>query len=280
MYNQFLYNSILYNGNTNQFSGLDAQDDIVFNGFSMQNSNIIVRQLLQDSTPERDLQVNAIPRGDGQYIIGDYWRRKIITMKGTIKTATNSQMEALIDEMKKALAVREAILDIKIDGQIRRYHATMVSGNTMFNNREHYHITFIPFEVSFVTVEPYGYSPEYEFTTIFNQTILNLQEEISNIGTISAKPIIILNVIDAVNVTAVSFINNTRGEEVELIKNINPGDYIVFDSEALEVRVNGTPQDYNGSFPLLNTDANSINVNVTGDSIEYTYTAKYLIPYL
>lgn len=279
MYNTFLYNTTQWNDSNNLLT-LEDQDNIVFNEYSLQNTDIISSFLVQDSTPSRDLQISDIPRNDGRYIIGDFWREKIVSVKGIVRKSTNALLEAELDKMKKALAVREAFLDIKINGVIRRYRATLVNGNSMFQNRQHYHITFCPFEVQFLCVEPFGHSVDYIAFTLEDKTELTLEEQIDNIGTIRAKPIVILNFTQAVGITEISFKNNTRNEEIKLTKNIVPGDYVRFDSELLEVTVNSIPQDYDGSFPLLDTDVNSVTISILGTSCQYTYTAKYLIPYL
>lgn len=272
----------MYNVPNNLYS-LEAQDPIVFNGYSLQNIDAMSSKLVEDNTPTRDLLVNDVPKGDGKFIIGDFWREKIISIKGILRKETPELLELEIDKMKRALAVREAVLDIKRpppDGEIRRYIATLTSGYNMFSGREHYHVTFVPYELEFTCVEPFGHSIDYNYVTLFNQTALTLNEQIDNIGTIRAKPIVILNFTSVSAVTAIRFKNNLRNEEIELVYNIQNGDYVRFDSETLEVTVNGIPQDYNGSFPLVDIGSNSITITIVGSAATYDYTSKYLIPYL
>lgn len=279
MFNSFNYNEKDFN-ELGRAITLADQSNIVFNGYSLQNTNIISSILVQDSTPERAFGTVAVPRGDGEIILGDYWRKKTIKVSGIIKEDTNALLEAELDNMKKALAVPEGTFDIKINGEIRRYHATLINGHSLFDQRKGYHITFCPFEAEFVTVEPYGHDVLYTGRTYENQTLLSFPEQYENLGTVRGKPVVIFNVSAATSITAISFLNNTTGEEIKLTASISAGDYIRFDSETLEVTKNGVVQDYSGTFPRFDTGVNSFTVTITGTSITYTLTVKAKTPYL
>lgn len=279
MFNTFQYNTKMFNG-LGVLTPEGATDDIVFNDYSLQNADVVTQILLQDSTPDRDFGTAAVPRGDGQIITGDFWRRKTVKLKGVIHKTTNALLEAELDAMKKALAVAEAVLDIKIAGVTRRYLATMTSGNDIFGDRKGYHVTFCPFNVEFVSVEPFGKSVSYNSSGFLATSVLILNEEVTNNGTIHAKPVVILNLTAASGVTAISFKNNTTGEEIKVTMSLNAGDYLKFDSEQMQVTVNGTVEDYTGSFPVLATGANSFTITVTGTSCTYDLTVKHKTTYL
>lgn len=280
MFNSFNFNSNNFNGLSGASGSVESQSNIVFNGYELQNSDIITQILIQDNTPERDFDTTSVPRGNGEIINGDFWRRKNVSVKGVMKKATNELLEAEIDAMKKALAVREGILDVKIAGVIRRYIATLVNGNGMFSERKGYHITFCPFEAEFACLTPFGGSVNYDSAGFIGETSLNLNEQINNVGTVIARPVVILNFVSASSVTVISFKNNTRSEEIRLTKSISAGDYVKFDSENLEVTVNGVVQDYEGAFPFLDTGANSVTIGITGVSAVYDLTIKHKTPYL
>ena len=279
MFNTFNYNSKVFNTQGFAVSLADV-DDIIFNDYGLQNTDIVTQILIQDSTPDRDFGVSAVPRGDGQIITGDFWRRKNIQIKGVIHKSTNALLEAELDAMKKALAVAEGILDVKIAGVTRRYIATLTNGQNMFDERKGYHVTFCPFQAEFVSCEPYGKSVDYNASGFLATSSLVLNEEVTNSGTVHAKPVVILNLTAANSVTAISFKNNTTGEEIKVTMSLNAGDYLKFDSEQMEVTVNGVVQDYTGSFPSLATGANSFTITVTGTSCTYDLTVKHKTPYL
>lgn len=279
MFNSFNFNTTVFNGLGGGGNG-GGGSALMFNAFDLQSSEVITQRLIQDNTPVRDFDTVAVPRGDGEILTGDFWRKKTVKIKGILKKSTNEELEALIDSMKKALAVAEGNLDIKVAGVYRRYKASLSTGNSMFEDRQGYHITFCPFEAEFVCLEPYAKSINYNSMGGFGITDLIFEDSVNNGGTVRAKPVIILNIIAASGITAISFRNNTTGEEIKLTQSINPGDLITFDSEALAVILNGANQDYTGSFPILETDDNSFTIEATGASIEYDLTVKHKTTYL
>lgn len=279
MYNTFGHNTTNYNALASNISALSL-GAIVFNGYSLQNTDIVTQFLVHDNMPDRDFDTGAIPRADGEFILGDFWRKKEVEVNGFIRKTTSSELEAEIDAMKKALAVPEANLDVTVDGIVRRYVATLINGASLFSERKNFHITFIPFSARFSCSAPFAVLTTYDSTVRYDQTSLALNEQIDNAGTVRSKSVLILDFSAASSITAINYRNNTRGEEIELTKNINAGDYIVFDGENLEVTVNGAVQDYDGIFPLLDTGANSITITLTGASGTYTMTEKHKTPYL
>lgn len=282
MFNNHQYNTTLYNAlKTPQPES--EQDAIVFNDYGLQNDSVVTSLLTQDSTPDRDLDTEARPRDDGQFIIGDFWRKKTISMRGYIRKDTDVLLDAELDKMKKALSKREGILDIKIpinDGVIRRYRGTLINGQSLFSDRKGYHITLCPYEAQFLVIDPFGYEINYGGAVYYNRPELVFEEQVNNVGTVRARPVIIFNFSAADNVTKISFKNTTTGEEIELTANISAGDYVKFDTETLRVTVNGVKKDYLGNFPRLDTDSNKFIVTITGNSALYTLTVKHKIPYL
>lgn len=275
MYNTFTYNGRPYNSTT-LAPVLANQDAIVFNNFSLQNTIITTSILQPHNEPSREYTVRNIPRNDGKFAVGDFYREKIIKMKGTITTTTNILLEEKIEEFQRALSLESGILDIKKNDVVKRYLATLVNGNVMFDGERGSDITRIPFDLQFKVIEPFGHDVDYTARTFFNTIDLDFDEQMDNEGTARAKPIIILNFTAATSVTAVTFTNNTRGEAIKITENITAGDYLRFDSETLEVTLNGTVIDYDGRIDQsLNPLANSVNVTITGTSATYDLTLKH-----
>src|SRR5260221_13977122 len=96
-----LFNTPLFNANL--FGGPNltvpkySTDLVVFQGFSLADGASIFTTELLDSGPTRDILGGSIPRGDGQYINGDYWREKIIEAKGYVKASSASALDTLLD---------------------------------------------------------------------------------------------------------------------------------------------------------------------------------------
>lgn len=279
MFNTYNYNTTVYNGLGITIPTVSS-DKIIFNSYSLQSADIISQILLQDSTPDRDFDTVGVPRGHGQIITGDFWRKKRVKVSGIIKKPTNELLEIELDAMKKALGVGEAYLDITIAGVVRRYKATLVNGSNLFEQRKGYHITVCPFQAEFECSTPFGESVDYQTIGFLDNSDLAFIEQANNDGTVEAKPVIIVSFSAANSVTAVSFKNNSTGEEIKITQNFVAGDYLRFDSELLSATVNGSEVDYDGAFPSFKTGANNFTLTITGTSATYDLTVKHKTPFL
>jgi len=275
MLNTFLLNTTASNNLPASFPSAETQDSIVFNGYGLQNESVISQILRNNSLPQRDLETAMKPRAHGEFLNGDFWRRKLITISGIIKKATKELFEAELDKFKQALSEAEAELDLVINGEIRRYKATLNNPSQVFEERQGYHVTFTPFSLQFLVLDPFGKSVDYDSVTYSDLTNLNFTEQVWNSGTVKALPQIILNFTNASDVTGVVFKNNTTGEEIEVTQSISAGDYLKIDAENCEVLLNGSVVDYEGFFPSFEVGANSLTVEVGGVSATYTLTYKY-----
>lgn len=282
MLNTGVYNSTTLN-NLFTLPSLSDKAAIEFNGYSLQSANIITSILLHDSMPERDLATADAPRSDGKIINGDNWRKKTITLSGTLHTTTAAEMVALINTFKKNVSAREGNLDIRdeIDStNYRRYIATAVGTDSMFSARVGTDITRCPFTVTFEADDPFGKDLTYTSELFESETDLTFTEEIENLGSAPGKPVFILNFSAASSISAINITNNTTGESIQIAESISAGDYVRFDSENQEVTINGVPvTDYAGVFPEMASGVNNFTVTLTGTSATYDLTVKFFQSY-
>jgi hypothetical protein len=279
MYNTGLYNTALYN-TLFSFPATADREDIEFDGYGLQNSNICVSKITYDNAPDRDYQTSAIPRGNGLIENSDYWRRKTIVLTGTARKDTRVEFDALIDEMKKELSGSKLPLNIRIGAEednIRSFESTLQSINF---KRESGYVTFCPFEATFLVLTPFGTDIDYTSDAFLGTTDLTFTEEIEVGGTVQTPAVIILNFISASSVSVVNIVNNTTGEEIEITASISAGGYLKIDGENREVTLNGVSQDFDGIFPNLSTGINNITITITGSSATYDLTIKRLNSYL
>ena len=160
-------------------------------------------KLNYDSMPSRDFETNKRPRADGEIINGVFYRNKIIKARGFITKTTETLLNEEIDDMKKYLKASEANLDIKVNGEIRRAVATLVNTDAIFD-REHWQLTYIPFNLQFKTVEPFMKDINYTSQSLLTHTTLTFNEDVENTGTVFSRPVIILNFSAANGVTAIN----------------------------------------------------------------------------
>lgn len=193
MFNTYDFNTSPFNDLAFPFAVAAVQDDIVFNGYSLQDAVAITSNQTWDNMPNRDFNTFPIPREDGEGIRGDFWRRKTIVVEGTLRKSSQSEFNDEIDAFKKAMAKREGILDIKINGIIRRFIVTLTNTNDIFGLRRNFNLTFIRYRLQFTCLTPFGEDVD---GTVFQalDTITNPFETIiDNEGTIKTFPIYYLS---------------------------------------------------------------------------------------
>lgn len=282
MLNTLLLNTAMLNSGTPTPFALTASDydDIEFNDYSLQTDDIISSEFLAFSAPSRDVLTFKTPRADGGGWNGDYFRDREIKVGGIIEKATSTLLETELDTFKQKMNKARQYFVMKVNGEVRRIIATLKNPQDMFAKREGYHITFSPFSMTFLAVEPMWHAVDYESVTIEDIATLAYPSEIEVSGTYKAQPVIGIIVQAATAITALTFGNITNGDEVTITRTFIAGDVLVIDAEEKSLTVNGAEVEYDGVFPELEVGTNEFTITATGTSIEYTATVKYKPTYL
>jgi tail protein len=278
-FNSHVYNSGLFGGGSASVE-MFSTDTLVFDGFSLSNGTDMILTGLRFLGPSREIIGGVIPRGDGLYQTGDYFRELVIEAAGVARADTAAELDALLDTIRKNLRGSRRNLDtIDSNGTVKRFVATVDSFEDLFASREHFHITFCPWIVRFKCRIPFGKSRDY--TTETNSlTTSPTNQTISNPGTTKAQPVFILIFNSATSITAAAVENTTTGEQIQYTGTLSAGDLLEFDSENKTVKLNGTAVDYSGAFPSLDTDTNVIQYTVTGSAFDVLATSKFKNSYL
>jgi hypothetical protein len=114
-----MYNSTAYNSSTYNYSPLlldSSQDSIVFDGFSLQNANIITSRIDYDNEGQIELNSFNFPRSDGWWVLSKYFRGRVISIECTIKADTGIAFNTLLDTIKKKLRTTDLFLDKTVNG--------------------------------------------------------------------------------------------------------------------------------------------------------------------
>lgn len=283
MFNTFQYNTVQFGASSTPvaLTGEDF-DQLEFDGYSLQTTNIISQRVLADSPPTRDLRSFNAPLEDGGALIGDNFTERRIRVFGIIKADTAALLESGMDEMKRRLSKREGNFDYTLNTTTKRCKATLRNTDRMFEGRQTYHVTFCPFELEFVTFEPYWYGLEYTSLAVLTETTLARNVEIENTGEWQARSVYIFTINAATGITKLNITSNTNADEIEIEPSggFSAGDVVIIDGETQSVTINGTEVEYDGVFPLLDYGPNSLAVTWTGTSLTYDLTIKYKETYL
>lgn len=282
MLNAILLNTGMLNSGTPTPFALSAEDysNIQFEDFSLQDDEHISSVIDAWSPPKRQLVTFPIPRADGGGWNGDYFREREVIVSGIMEQATAELMNTHIDEFKRAMTVSQGFLYLKVNDEVRRIVATLQNPQDMFKRREGYHISFVPYDLNFLALEPMWHGIEYEATTIEDVTSLSYPSEVEVEGSYTAQPVIVVIIDTATSVTAIRFTNNTNEDEIEVSQAFAAGDVLTIDCEQKSVTVNGVEVDYDGIFPELDIGINEFQIDVTGSAILYTATIQYRKTYL
>ena len=273
MYNTGNFNSSLWNAPSRISSLLGSSEDIIFNGYGLQNAGIITSEVLVEKVPTRDFDTTKIPNDHGRIINKDFFDVKTITLRGMIYKGTKELYETLVDEFKKELSPQNKNLDIKrADGNYRRFVVTATTINV--KREKHSDISSSPFEVVFQCLTPFGQSIGTT-SSLFTPAVLSFSENIYNSGTAEAKPIWIMIVTSATAITDFTVTNDTTDEAIKVTNAIVASDVIIVDGKEKTITLNGTELDYNGSFPKLVAGSNSYTILFGGTAIAYSLTHKY-----
>ena len=283
MFNTFLYNTAAFNvlSVPVALTGQDY-DQLEFGGFSLQSTNIISERVLADSCPVRDLRSFSAPLADGGAVVGDNFGERHIRVFGIIKADTAAELETAMDEMKRRLSALEGNLDYTLNSTTKRCTATLKNTDRVFDRRQSYHISFCPFELDFVTFDPYWKGLEYTSQSYLTQTNLVQNVEIENTGEWDARGVYIFTINAESGITKLNLKSNTNSDEIEIEPSggFSAGDVLIIDGETQTVTLNGTEIDYDGVFPVINYLNNSFAVTWTGTSLTYDLTIKYKKSYL
>lgn len=275
IYNRFRFNTGHYKGGYIGQAATFLTDLVVFDGFSLSDGTYMVCTDLRESAPEREVVTGAVPRDDGEYVNGDFWRKKPIEVEGYIKASTATALENYLDTVKKGLRKRERFLDItRKDGStiisVRRFTATWMNPEALFWDRARNDVTKCPFTARFHVHGAFGYDRQY---TVTDETLTVSPTTVfaENVGSAVAKPVITLlfdaaSSVTVVNVKRVDPVSGVTLEEIEYSGAIAAGDWLSFDSEKLEARLNGTKVNPVGSFLTMPPGGNLYKFTITGAS--------------
>lgn len=280
-----LLNSRLLNGFGSLFNGgntaatIYVEDSVSFENVSLNDGTSVVLTQPPKKGPARDLLGGDIPRSDGRYRTGDFYRATAIILEGYLKAASKSAMATLIDTLLPTLATEDGYLDITEDnGVVKRYAATWANPDEFLSERERYHLTIVPFTLKFVCWEPFAAARDY--TPFFTALTGNGNQSVLNGGTAKAKPSFVLIFSAASSVTGVTIANETTGESITVTQSIAANDVLTIDGENYRVWLNDELQDYSGTFPELQVGTNVLSATVSGASFAAGWTTKFKKRYL
>lgn len=281
-FNASQYNVGLY-GIDGTIAPVFSTNRLVFDGFSLSDGDSMLLSRLSYSGPSREIIGGNIPRGHGQYFNAAYYRELVIEASGTVIAASASALETQLDLIRKRLSPPQANLDLTDDaGTVKRFTATLTNPESLFPERQHYHVSFCPFVARFACKTPFGRARDY---TAQSTALASSPQNVSvyHAGTVDAQAVIALVFDSATSVTTVNVkridANGNTLDEIEYSGSIAAGDVLVLDGEAKTVKKNEAEVRYDGSFLTLPPGSSLIKYTIDG-TFSATVTDKHRSTFL
>jgi len=270
-----LFNNILFNGgmfNGEPIFGVSSSDDIVFNNYGLQNSNIVTSFFKDDSPPDKIYDTQNFPRGSGRIFVDSHQEIKTIQTGGSIKAADSAAFVELLKVFKKYLRVDNGILKKTEGGVLRQYIANLTKLDIP---REAWNINYAKWSAEFDVFSPFGFS-ENRVVTTQNITGATFSNELYHDGNVDDGRLIASFVVDSeTNMTALSLTNSTRSETITITTTFNAGDILTINGEDQTVKKNGTSLDFTGVIPSLDSGANTITGTITSTAHSVLATFQF-----
>ena len=256
-------------------ASITPSDAIYYNNFGLQNANIIT-QYVRVSPAQLALSERGFPRADGEYAETAYYRRTIIEIAGAVVGDTQQIMETEMDLLAKAFATKGGTFMNTFAGAARFYDSCYpINIEQLFGARDHYHVTWCPFTIQLVCMQPYSRSGSRLASNLDNMTVSPTVYTLTNNGDAPTSPIITMNIATAGSLSQLVLTNIQTGESIAITATFHDGDAINIDGEQKIVQLNGANVDYTGVIPSLSAGANQISITAVGAGYTVTFSEQH-----
>jgi len=231
---------------------------IIFNWFNLLDCSEFVAEWNYDDINWVQLDTYNAPRVDGGWVLWYYINWKQIEFKLIIKKDTEEDLNDAIDLLKRELAVKDWILELKINWVYRRWEANLTG--LQFNRDFEKKTILSSVTVSF-NLTNHLYAEISDAYTEAWITWNNLALDIDNDWTTKC-----FYKLAFIFWSGNSWVDNIRVEHdwyfIEINKVLNDWDILLIDWVNKEVLFNTTAIDYDWVFTELNTGSNPIQISI------------------
>ena len=243
--------------------------NIQINDYSLQSDIIVTSKFSHDGSPDKELNTQKIARNDGMKLLSTNFAPKRFTLAGRIKGGSQDDLEENIDEFKRyVMNVTSANLDFEYAGSYRRFIVDCMSVSI---ERAHYHLTFAPFSVSFVVLDPpFGTRINSLGGDLVTLEALSVQQiaaaayetTLTFDGSADPAPVMSFTIDTAGGLNEIQFRNQTTNQQMNVGTTWGNSDQLVIDTANRSVTRSGMDIDFSGRFPEFDLGANRILINL------------------
>lgn len=235
---------------------------ISFDSTSLQDTTYQIQEIEHESIDHREINIQRLGRRDGGKIVADVFAPRYIRVRGRIAGSSIDDLEDKIDDLKELLNRKQKNLDIQYASGTRRFIASCASFKI---TRAHYHITFAPFEATFVIGNPpFGQAIDTSTAEFNALTVGTTNSNFTAQGTYKPMPTIKVIVNSETEMTQITFTNNETAQAITVTPTggFTAGDTLLINTDDYTVTLNGTAIDYSGYFPEFVAGGNDFKFTV------------------
>lgn len=156
-----------------------------FNGFSLDDSNFITERITFKGFAKRTLSAGGIARREGIKLLDTEFKEKIIVLDGAVIADSASELQTLLDSMKKSFTEEEGNLILEAG---RTFAATVKS---LIIPDEHYNQSKTDFRVEFICSKPYAAGSQESAVIDIPSGIFTISGTTTISGTLFNRPVFV-----------------------------------------------------------------------------------------
>lgn len=254
-----------------------------FNGFDFNDSNFITERVVFKGLAQRSIIRAKINRREGIKLLGNEFGEKEITLGGIAIASSASELQSLLDNMKKLLTAEEGDLVIETG---RTFKATV---ENMGIPDSHYNQTRAPWEVTFVCSDPFAEGSLLTVTIPLVSGTFTISGTVSISGSLFSRPTITITPTGAssgnTNIKKMDVYHVQSGQTITLSGFGNAGGLDYQDAVTINfdnfTTLEGTDElNQSGAFPRWEPGTNQFTITVsgrwTGGNLQLSYRPRYL----
>src|SRR3990167_4540371 len=249
--------------------------NVTFNSYTLQDTNFRTRIIQHTHLPNKVVQTEPISRADGLTIVNVKYSSREIIVEGRLTSTDRATLVSKIDEMKKKLSCYSGTLDIDYGNDTRRYYATVTKLDIP---EDFYNISNVPYSVTFLCADPFGYTTASGIAALTSQTALLKDITMTISGTINSEPVAHVTLTTVSGMTTLQFSNENTGESIIVSRPggyFQNGDALIINAKKKQVQINNSGIDYVGRFPSVAPDTTQLRVQIQAISANYNITVRY-----
>ena len=248
-------------------------NSVLFDTVELISSTYNVSRVLDNTTPERSINIIETEGVDGAVIVSDRFGAKTIEIKGILVGASESDLQSKIDTANELFSRKGVNLDIIPDGGSTRRYVVRLIGAVEYN-RDFYNIDYVPFSLKLFVYE--GVGKDTSTTTSLSNLNTTLvrdpvagSDTVNFAGSADPKPNITFTLDTIGKLDLITINDDDSGEEmsIEIDENYSASDEVVVDLENQTVKRNGVDVPFLGNIPTFLKGDNDLHVTYQGATL-------------